>query len=110
MSTKTTTASSPAAAANEYTKLNIPRKLGYGCGDFACNMSWTLVSSYLDFYLTDVALINATTVGIVIFISKFWDAINDPVIGSLADHTHSRWAATVPGSCSHLFPCWSLTC
>lgn len=54
MSTQTT-ATSSAAAVNEYTKLNIPRKIGYACGDFACNMSWTLVGSYLVFFLTDIA-------------------------------------------------------
>ena len=95
MSTQTT-ATSSAAAVNEYTKLNIPRKIGYACGDFACNMSWTLVGSYLVFFLTDIALINATTVGLLIFISKFWDAVNDPIVGSLADHTRTRWGRYRP--------------
>ena len=95
MSTQTT-ATSSAASVNEYTKLNIPRKIGYACGDFACNMSWTLVGSYLVFFLTDIALINATTVGLLIFISKFWDAVNDPIVGSLADHTRTRWGRYRP--------------
>ncbi|MDO4269507.1 MAG: glycoside-pentoside-hexuronide (GPH):cation symporter [Eubacteriales bacterium] len=84
------------ATVNEYTKLSVPKKIGYACGDFACNMSWSLIGSYLVFFLTDVALINATVVGLVIFISKFWDAVNDPIIGSLADHTHSRWGRYRP--------------
>ncbi len=84
------------AKVNEYTKLSVPKKIGYACGDFACNMSWSLIGSYLVFFLTDVALINATTVGLVIFVSKFWDAINDPVIGSLADRTHTRWGRYRP--------------
>ena len=90
MSTKTP------AKVDEYTKLNVPRKIGYACGDFACNMSWSLVGSYLVFFLTDIALINATTVGLLIFISKFWDAINDPIVGSLADHTHTKWGRYRP--------------
>ncbi|MCQ5130146.1 glycoside-pentoside-hexuronide (GPH):cation symporter [Butyricicoccus faecihominis] len=84
------------ATVDEYTKLSVPKKIGYACGDFACNMSWSLVSAYLVFFLTDVAMINAATVGIIIFISKFWDAINDPVIGSLADHTNSKWGRYRP--------------
>ena len=83
-------------AVDEYTKLNIPRKIGYGCGDFACNMSWSLVSAYLVFFLTDIALINATVVGVIIFVSKFWDALNDPVVGALADRTKTRWGRYRP--------------
>ena len=86
----------PVAPVDEYTKLDVPHKIGYACGDFACNMSWTLIGSYLVFFLTDIAMINATTVGLVIFISKFWDAINDPIVGSLADRTHSRWGRYRP--------------
>ncbi len=81
---------------DEYTKLNVPRKIGYGCGDFACNMSWSLVSSYLVFFYTDIALINATVVGVIIFISKFWDAINDPIIGGLSDRTNTKWGRYRP--------------
>lgn len=81
---------------DEYTKLSVPKKMGYACGDFACNMSWSLVSSYLVFYLTDIALINATVVGVIIFLSKFWDAVNDPVVGALADRTNTRWGRYRP--------------
>ena len=86
----------PAAAVDEYTKLDVPHKIGYACGDFACNMSWSLVSAYLVFFFTDIALIKASTVAVVIFISKFWDAVNDPVVGSLADHTNTRWGRYRP--------------
>ncbi|MBQ9063558.1 MAG: MFS transporter [Eubacterium sp.] len=84
------------AKVDEFTKLNTPKKIGYACGDFACNMSWSLVGSYLVFFLTDIALIPGAIVGLVIFISKFWDAVNDPVIGSLADHTNTRWGRYRP--------------
>lgn len=81
---------------NQYTKLNIPLKIGYACGDFACNMSWTLVSGYLVFFMTDIALIPAGLVSIVTLVSKAWDAINDPIVGNLADHTKSRWGRYRP--------------
>lgn len=83
-------------AVDEYSKLTMGTKIGYACGDFANNMSWSLVGSYLVFFMTDIALIPGTVVGIVNFISKFWDAINDPIIGSLADHTNTRWGRYRP--------------
>ena len=86
----------PVAAVDEYTKLNVWRKIGYGCGDFACNMSWSLISAYLMFFYTDVALLNGTVVAAIMFISKFWDALNDPVVGSLADHTNTKWGRYRP--------------
>ena len=86
----------PVAAVDEYTKLNVWRKIGYGCGDFACNMSWSLISAYLMFFYTDVAMLNGTIVAAIMFISKFWDALNDPVVGSLADHTNSKWGRYRP--------------
>lgn len=85
-----------AVKVDEYTKLSVPKKVGYACGDFACNMSWSLIGSYLVFFLTDIALIPGAIVGAVIFASKFWDAVNDPVVGSLADHTTTRWGRYRP--------------
>lgn len=78
------------------TKLSPLRKIGYASGDFGCNMSWTLISAYLMFFLTDVAMLSAALVGTLMLVSKAWDAINDPVIGSLADRTKTRWGRYRP--------------
>lgn len=85
-----TDATYAAPPVDQYTKLDVPHKVGYALGDFACNMSWSLVSGYLVFFMTDIALIPAALVSAVMLISKAWDAINDPIVGTLADHTKSR--------------------
>lgn len=46
---------------------------------------------------TDVFGISMSAVAGLMLFSRFWDAINDPVIGSLSDKTHTRWAVTVRG-------------
>jgi sugar (glycoside-pentoside-hexuronide) transporter len=76
--------------------ISVSRRVGYALGDFGCNFSWTLIGSYLMFFMTDVALINAATVGTLMLISKAWDAINDPIVGTLADRTRSRWGRYRP--------------
>ena len=60
-------------------------KIGYMMGDFGCNMSFQLISSYLMLFMTQgMGLSPADWAGIVI-IAKIFDAINDPIIGALVD-------------------------
>lgn len=84
------------AAPTERVSLSVWKRMGYASGDFANNMSWSLVSGYLMFYLTDVALLSAAAVGTMLMIPKAFDAIIDPFIGSLADRTKTRWGRYRP--------------
>ncbi|HEY0186592.1 MAG TPA: glycoside-pentoside-hexuronide (GPH):cation symporter [Cellulomonas sp.] len=89
----TKTAELPTA---ERVELGVWHRIGYGAGDFANNMSWSLVSGYLMYYLTDVALLSAGLVGTMLLVPKAFDAIIDPVIGNMADRTQSRWGRYRP--------------
>lgn len=40
-------------------------------------------------FYTDVCGIPMAAVSLLMLISRFWDAINDPIIGSLSDRTKS---------------------
>ncbi|WP_182049551.1 MFS transporter [Changpingibacter yushuensis] len=81
---------------NEDVQFSIPQRIGYAAGDFANNMSWALVSGYLMYFLTDVALLNATAVGFMLMVPKLFDAVVDPFIGDLADRTETRWGRYRP--------------
>jgi sugar (glycoside-pentoside-hexuronide) transporter len=76
--------------------IGIGKRVGYAMGDFACNCSYSLVQGYLMYFMSDVARINIGTVGTVQLISRAWDAINDPIVGALADKTKSRWGRYRP--------------
>ena len=67
------------------------KKLAYGLGDFGNNFSWTFVGSFLTFFYTDVFGLSAGAVATLILVSRIWDAINDPIVGALADRTKTRW-------------------
>ena len=77
-------------------RLSVGRKLGYGMGDFAANLTFQTVTLYLLFFFTDVFLLAASTAGIVFFISKLWNAVCDPTMGYIADRAHSRWGKNRP--------------
>lgn len=71
-------------------KLSAPRKICYGLGDTANAFSWNLISSFLMIFYTDVFQITPYAVSALFLISRFWDAVNDPIVGALADRTHSK--------------------
>lgn len=55
-----------------------------------------LVGTYISVFLTDTFGVPAAAVGIIMVIATIWDAINDPMMGSIADHTKSRWGRYRP--------------
>ena len=65
-------------------KVPLISKIAYGFGDVGCNFSWMFVGNFLMIFYTDVCAIPMTAVSLLMLISRFWDAINDPLIGSLS--------------------------
>ena len=72
-------------------KLSLLTKLSFGVGDMGAGMTATIMVFYLLYFLTEVAGLPPGLAGTVLLIGKGWDAINDPIIGSLSDRTKSRW-------------------
>lgn len=72
------------------TKLPFKTKIGYGIGDLASNLMFQMTVIYLLFFYTDVMGIPAMAAGIIFLIARLWDAINDPVMGLIIDHTKSK--------------------
>ena len=65
-------------------------------GDVGCNFSWMFVGNFLMIFYTDVFGISMGAVAGLMLFSRFWDAVNDPIIGSLTDRTHTRWGRYRP--------------
>ncbi len=78
--------------ANGYRKFGIRDKLAYAAGDLGCNMSFALKGT-MQIFWTQFMGIRLEVMGILMIIVQCWDAINDPVIGSMVDadkHTYKR--------------------
>ncbi|AOY78179.1 hypothetical protein BJL90_00835 [Clostridium formicaceticum] len=90
-------------------------KIAYGLGDMANNCIWAVIVNFLILFYTDVMLVPAAAVGILMLVSRIWDAFNDPVIGFLSDNTETRigkykpWIifGTVPLAILYVFTFWA---
>lgn len=81
---------------NSREKLSFPEKLGYGLGDTASNIFFQFVNIFLLYYYTDVFGLSPAAVGTLFVVTRLWDAINDPLMGAIADRTTTRWGKYRP--------------
>ena len=70
--------------------------LGWGMGSLGMSALFQAVSVLLLRYLTDYMGIAAVVAGLLISVSKIFDAIIDPLVGALSDRTRSRWGRRRP--------------
>lgn len=62
----------------------------YTFSSLATNSMWMLNNYFLLFFYTDVLLIPAKAATVIFTIARFWDAINDPMMGVICDRTRSK--------------------
>ncbi|MBQ2775844.1 MAG: MFS transporter [Clostridia bacterium] len=70
--------------ANGYPKFGMIDKVAYAAGDFGCNMSFSLKGTIQTFWLAFMML-ETKYLSLLLLIVQIWDAINDPLIGSIID-------------------------
>lgn len=71
-------------------KLQWKEKYGYGLGDFAFNFVYQGVSLYLTIFYTDVVGLTPIAVSVLFLVARAWDAICDPIMGVIIDHTNTK--------------------
>lgn len=55
-----------------------------------------VLASFLSVYMTDTLKIPAASASVIMFIATLWDAINDPMMGVIADRTKTKWGRYRP--------------
>ena len=73
---------------NNLTWLN---KFVYGSGDWGRASFNTLRQIFYAIFLTDVVGLDPRLASIAALIGLIWNAISDPLVGSLSDNVHTRW-------------------
>ncbi len=70
--------------ANGKRKFGMADKLAYAAGDLGCNMSFSLKGTIQTFWLAYMMLETGLLAALLLVV-QIWDAINDPLIGSMID-------------------------
>ena len=75
------------------TKTNIA---SFALAGFGQNLIIGFVNSYILFFYTDVFLIGAAPAGVLMIISRIYDAVDDPLMGTIIDKTRTKWGKMRP--------------
>ena len=69
---------------------------GYLAGMFGQNLIYNIIATGLYFYFQNVICLPAMALGWIMTIARIWDAINDPMMGTIVDKTRTKWGKCRP--------------
>ena len=72
-------------------------KIGYALGDAAAGgITWKVMSIAFPFFFTNIYGLTLADTAALMLIARLFDVVTDPLMGSLADRTQSRWGTYRP--------------
>lgn len=80
----------------EKNQVSLKERISYGLGDTASNLVFTIVTTYLMFFYTDVYGLNVAAVGTLFLVARMIDALDGPIFGVLIDRTSTKWGKSRP--------------
>lgn len=83
--------------------------LSYSICGFGQNIICTIIGSYLTIFMTDAIGFNALAVAFLMLGARIFDALNDPIMGSIVDRTRSKWGKCRPYLKWMAFPIAAMT-
>ena len=76
---------------------SLSEKIGYALGDAAAGgITWKVMSIAFPFFFTNVFGLTVADTATLMLVARMFDVITDPLMGSLADRTRSRWGTYRP--------------
>ncbi len=76
--------------------LSLREYLGYALGDTASNLFFQTFNIFITYYYVDVWGILPGAIATMMALVRLWDAVNDPIMGVIADRTRTRWGKYRP--------------
>ena len=70
-------------------KLSFRERFSYSLGSLASNLVWTALGAFMVVFYTDIALIPAATVGVLLLVSRIFDGFSDIGMGIIVDRGKS---------------------
>lgn len=81
-------------------KLLRRNKWFYSIGGIGRDMVYQLVATffitYVQFSGLGLSALQFTVIGVMLVIGRIWDAVNDPIMGTIVENTRSRWGKFRP--------------
>lgn len=75
----------------QYKHVSAKEKYCFGIGAIGKDAICNLVGAFLMLYFTDTLYLAPAFVGILFFVARIWDAINDPMMGMIVDNTRTKY-------------------
>lgn len=80
-----------------YNKPTIKEKIAYALGDAAAGgITWKIMSIAFPLFFTNVFGLTFADAAALMLIARLFDVVTDPIMGSLADRTQSKWGTYRP--------------
>ena len=74
---------------------SLKEKIGYALGDAAAGgITWKVMSIAFPLFFTNVFGLTVADTATLMLIARMFDVVTDPLMGSLADRTQSRWGTS----------------
>ena len=70
--------------------------ISFSLAGFGQNLICTIVGSYLTVFMTDAIGYPALWVAFLMLFARIFDALNDPIMGSIVDRTRTKWGKCRP--------------
>lgn len=78
-------------------KITLWEKIAYGLGDAAAGgITWKVMSIAFPLFFTNIFGLTFADAAALMLIARLFDVVTDPIMGSIADRTQSRWGTYRP--------------